>query len=147
MARVLIVTTEPHLAPAVLAGQIDRVLTGRSDWGFVEILIPMVLPRGLPISACPDRVVARLSAHRAAAAEALGRRGVLGRVEIIPCRSIPALLGAAVPPDLIVLVGRASWPVRRAARGLAAELGVVFAGTARRGAAPSWRPGRVRVAE
>ncbi len=141
------VTTEPHLAPAVLAGQIDRVLTGRPDRGFVEILIPIVLPPGLPITACPARVVARLSAHRAAAADVLERRGVPGRVEIVPCRSIPALLGAAVPSDLIVLVGRASWPVRRAARGMAPALGVVFAGTASRGAAPSWRPGRVRVQE
>ena len=48
-----------------------------------------------------------------------------GRVEIVPCRSIPALLHAAWPVDTLMIVGQAGWGVRRAARGVAPDVTIV----------------------
>jgi hypothetical protein len=99
---------------------------------FVEILLPAVLPSATPISACPPRIAARLAALRDRAAADLRTRHMRGRVEIVPCRSVPALLAAAEPVDTLVVAGRAGWTIRRAARGLAPELIMVPGGRMRR---------------
>jgi len=64
------------------------------------------------------------------------------RVEIVPCRSVAALLQAVWPVDALVLVGSASWGVRRAARGVAPDVAIVPARRAarRRQAIPSSHP-------
>jgi hypothetical protein len=121
----LVVATDSHLSPDVLSTAI-AVAVG-DELGlppFVEILLPAVLPAVLPISACPPRIAARLSTLRA--------RRLRGRVEIVPCRSVPSLLAAAEPVDTLVLAGRAGWAIRRAARATAPELVVIPGGRVRR---------------
>ena len=54
-----------------------------------------------------------------------GRCTPPGRVEIVPCRSVAALLQAVWPVDTLILVGRAGWSIRRAARGVAPEVVVI----------------------
>jgi hypothetical protein len=121
--RVLIVPTNPHVPAHLLARAIvDSIDDPRACIVFLEILIPAVLPPTLPITACPPRIFARLSVLQALASETLRSHSARGRVAISPCRSVPDLLRAAQPADMITLVGPASWRLRRAARGLAAAL-------------------------
>jgi hypothetical protein len=61
-------------------------------------------------------------------------------VAVVPCRSVPALLHAAGPTDMLVLAGRPGWGVRRAAHGTAAEVVTVSESPARRGRRPDARP-------
>ena len=65
-----------------------------------------------------------------------------GRVEIVPCRSLAALLQAVWPVDTLILVGGAGWSVRRAARGVAHNLVVIPSRSTvpRHGAAPAAQP-------
>jgi hypothetical protein len=121
--RTLIVTTNSHVRADVLARAIvDAIDDPRAGIVFVEILIPAVLPPTLPITACPPRIFARLGALQDVAGETLRSHSARGRVAISPCRSVPDLLRAAEPADMITLVGPASWLLRRAVRGLAGEL-------------------------
>ena len=116
----LLVAADPRLRPEVLDDAVCEVV--RSDdgtLGSLKVLIPLVLPSTLPITACPPRIAARLQRLHEAASDAMDRVGVTGRVEIEPCRSVAALLRAVPAPDTLMLVGRAGWPVRRAARGVA----------------------------
>jgi hypothetical protein len=121
--RVLIVPTNPHVPAHLLARAIvDAIDDSRGCIVFLEILIPAVLPPTLPITACPPRLIARLNALQEVAGKALRARSARGRVAISQCRSVPDLLRAAEPANAITLVGPASWLLRRAARGAAAEL-------------------------
>lgn len=124
---ILIVPLDSHVDPALLARTIDDA-AGDDVTSFIEILLPAVMPAALPISACPPRIIGRLNALRTAAAGTLRRRPARGRVEIALCRTIPTLLRSVEPVDTLIVVGKAGWQVRRAARGVAAELIVVPAG-------------------
>jgi len=124
--RILIVPTDSRVhARLIDDALLEAGLVGSDADGFAEVLIPAVLPSTLPISACPPRIAARLNALRNESHLALKAAGVRGRVEIVPCRSVPALLRAATAADRLVLVGRAGWSLRRAAHGVAKELLVV----------------------
>jgi hypothetical protein len=133
MHQTLVVATDSHLSPDVLSSAIAEAAGDALEPPpFVEILLPAVLPAVLPISACPPRIAARLSTLRERAAADLRALRLRGRVEIVACRSVPALLAAAEPVDNLVLAGRAGWAIRRAARGVAPDLTFVPGGRARR---------------
>ncbi len=136
----LIVCTDPRIEPELLAGALDEALARapRDAVRVVRVLLPAVLPPTLPISAWPPRLVERLERLRAAADERGRRFTPRPRVEIVPCRSIPALLGASWRVDALVLAGSAGWSVRRAARGVAPDVTIVPSRRDRSGA----RPGR-----
>jgi hypothetical protein len=136
--RILIVVADAHVSPRAVAEAIAEVQPlGSRPQPRTEVLIPAVLPATLPISACPPRIVARLTRLHDAAGRALESSGGPGRVEIVPCRSVPALLRAVTAADRLVLIGRAGWKVRRAARGVAPEVVVVPPGPAGRRPAPA----------
>jgi hypothetical protein len=139
--HVLIVCTDTRIEPQLLTGALADALARapRAGVKVVRVLLPAVLPPTLPITAWPPRLAARLEALRAAADEAGGSLTPPARVEIVPCRSVPALLDAHPAVDALVLVGSAGWSVRRAARGVAPDVTIVPARTAarRRLAAPA----------
>jgi hypothetical protein len=141
--QILIVCADPRIEPELLTGAIDDALVRapRDGIAVVRVVIPAVLPATLPISAWPPRLAARLNRLREAAERAAGSLGSPCRVEIVPCRSVPALLNAVWPVDALVLVGSAGWGVRRAARGVAPDVVIVPSRTARRRQpAPSAHP-------
>ena len=142
MSRVLIVPADSHVQPALMA---DAVAQAAERAGYVSVLVPAVLPPTLPISAYPPRIAARMAALAGATRDAMEALGVRGRVAVVPCRSVAALLHAAGHSDALILVGRVGWSVRRAAHGMTAELVIVAAPPARR-RAPS-APGRPRTVE
>jgi hypothetical protein len=122
--EVLVVPTDFHASPRALADVVsDEALSAETR--FVWVLLPVVVPATLPIGAVPPRIAARLEHHRESADTALRASDVRGRVEVVPCRSLPALLAATGGRDRLVLVGRAGWPVRRAAHGVFGEIVVV----------------------
>lgn len=124
--HILVVATDTHIPPQLLTDAVgDALARARGEIRVIRVMIPAVVPPTLPITAWPPRLAARLDALRDAAegiAESLRPRG---RVEIVPCRSVPALLQAVWPVDSLVLVGGAGWSVRRAARGVAPDVVVV----------------------
>ena len=120
---VVILAADPRLRPEVLDDAVaDVVHSDDGTLGNLKVLIPLVLPSTLPIAACPPRIAARIERLHDAACEAMERVGVTGRVEIEACRGVPALLRVIPSPDTLMLVGRAGWSVRRAARGVADEV-------------------------
>jgi hypothetical protein len=122
--EVLIVPTDSHVSPGTLADTVsDEALSAETR--FVWVLLPVVVPPTLPIGAVPPRIAARLEHLRESADTALRASDARGRVEVVPCRSLPALLAATGGRDRLVLVGRTGWPVRRAAHGLFGEIVVV----------------------
>jgi hypothetical protein len=125
--QILIVCADSRVEPGLLTGAIDdaRVRAPRGEISVVRVVIPTVLPATLPISAWPPRLAARLNGLREAAERVAGSLGSPCRVEIVPCRSVTALLNAVWPVDALVLVGSAGWGVRRAARGVAADVVIV----------------------
>jgi hypothetical protein len=125
--QILIVCADSRIEPELLTGAIDdaRTRAPRDQIAVVRVVIPAVLPATLPISAWPPRLATRLNRLREAAEQAAGSRGSPCRVEVVPCRSVPALLNAVWPVDALVLVGSAGWGVRRAARGVAPEVAIV----------------------
>jgi len=142
--HVLIVCTDTRVEPERLAGALrDAVVrVPRDEVAVVRVLLPAALPPTLPIGAWPPRLAARLEALRAAANLGGGSLTPPARVEIVPCRSVPALLNASWPVDALVLVGSAGWSVRRAARGVAADVTIVPSGprTGRPRPAPASHP-------
>jgi hypothetical protein len=138
--EVLIVPTDSHVSPKALADIVnDEGLS--TETRFVWVLLPVVVPSTLPIGAVPPRIAARLEHLRESADTALRASDARGRVEVVPCRSLPALLEATGGRDRLVLVGRAGWPVRRAAHGLFGEIVVVLPQPRRRPAvAPAALP-------
>jgi len=122
--EVLIVPTDSHASPRALADVVsDEALSAETR--FVWVLLPVVVPATLPIGAVPPRIAARLEHLRESADTALRASDTRGRVEVVPCRSLPALLAATGGRDRLVLVGRAGSPIRRAAHGLFSEIVVV----------------------
>lgn len=138
--HVLIVATDSHVRPQLLADAVDcaRERT-RGAVMVVNVQIPAVLPPTLPITAWPPRLAARLDRLRDATEALVGSLTPPGRVEIVPCRSVAALLQAVWPVDTLILVGKAGWSIRRAARGVAPEVVVIPARSTptRRGTAPA----------
>src|SRR6185312_1971804 len=105
---------EPQLLANALADAVARA--PRDEIRVVRVVLPAVLPPTLPITAWPPR----------GAADEAGRSlRPPARVEVVPCRSVPALLDASWPADALVLVGSAGWSVRRAARGVAGDVTIV----------------------
>ena len=140
----LIVCTDQRIEPELLASALDDALARapRGAVRVVRVVLPAVFPPTLPISAWPPRLAERLEGLRAAADER-GRTLVpRPRVEIAPCRSIPALLDASWPVAL-VLVGSAGWGVRRAARGVAPDVTILPSRRGRRDP----QPGRAQLHE
>ena len=142
--QILIVCADSRIEPELLTGAIDDALARapRGEIPVVRVAIPAVLPATLPISAWPPRLAARLNGLREAAEEVAGSLSSPCRVEIVPCRSVPALLNAVWPVDALVLVGSAGWGVRRAARGVAPAVEIVPSRPAarRRQPTPSGHP-------
>jgi nucleotide-binding universal stress UspA family protein len=141
--HILIVASDTHIQPELLANAVrEAVARTSAEVTVVEVMIPAVVPPTLPITAWPPRLAARLGQLRDAADEVAARLQPRGRVEIVPCRSVGALLQAVWPVDTLVLVGGAGWSVRRAARGVAPDMVVVPSrpGAPRREPAPSSRP-------
>jgi len=131
--QLLVVCTDTRIDPTVLTDALTEALA-RDPAGVtvVRVLIPAVLPPTLPIGAWPPGLAQRLERLRAAAAAVVAAGRGPGRVEIAACRSVADLLAAAWPVDALVLVGRAGWRVRRAARGLAPDIVVVPSPKSRR---------------
>jgi hypothetical protein len=142
--HILIVCTDSRIEPQLLTGAFADALQAapRNGVKVVRVLIPAVVPATLPITAWPQRLAARLGRLRDAADEIGGSLTPPARVEIVPCRSVAALLQAVWPVDALVLVGSASWGVRRAARGVAPDVAIVPARRAarRRQVVPSSHP-------
>jgi len=144
----LIVCTDTRIEPQLLANALaDAVARApRDEIRVVRVVLPAVLPPTLPITAWPPRLADRLEALRAAADEAGRSLQPPARVEIVPCRSVPALLDASWPADALVLVGSAGWSVRRAARGVASDLTIVPSRRPRRRPRPA-RPAHAALPE
>jgi hypothetical protein len=138
--HILIVATDTHIQPRLLRDAVgDAIARTPGAIRVVNVMIPAVVPPTLPITAWPPRLAARLGNLRDAAEQTVEALRPRGRVEIVPCRSVAALLHAVWPVDTLVLVGGAGWSVRRAARGVAPDLVVVpsRAPTPRREPAPT----------
>jgi hypothetical protein len=138
--HILIVATGSHIPPQLLARAVTDAMRGEPDAvTVVNVMIPAVLPPTLPVTAWPPRLAARLNRLHDAMVPILESLQPKGRVEIVPCRSVAALLHAVWPVDTLILVGHAGWSIRRAARGVAPDLVLVPARTApsRRDATPA----------
>ena len=101
----------------------------------MHVVLPLVLPPTLPISAYPARLERRLQDQRRLVMDALRRAGRRGRVEIVRGRSTEAVISAACAeeaPVELILAGSASWRLRRAVHRLA-PLTVVPGAARRRG--------------
>ena len=146
MSRTLVVVTDLHVAPDTLATEVGAVVDRSDEARLIDVVVPMVLPPALPITACPPRIATRLGELQAAALGAIQARGRRGRVTVEACRGIAALLHAVRSPAELVLIGSTPWAVRRAAHGCAPEVTVV---PTRRPAGRTRRLplGRPRVAE
>jgi hypothetical protein len=132
MRRVVIVPTDSHIQPHLMADAVVEAAVRTSGAVTVAaVMIPAVVPPTLPIGAYPPRLAARLRGLRDAAREAMASRGMRGRAEIVPCRSVSALLLAAGSIDTLILVGRAGWNLRRAAHGIAGDVVFIPAGEPR----------------
>jgi hypothetical protein len=141
--HILIVATDSHIPSQLLADAVaDAIRRGSGAVTVVNVMIPAVLPPTLPVTAWPPRLAARLARLHDAMEPILESLHPKGRVEIVPCRSVAALLQAVWPVDTLILVGRAGWSVRRAARGVAPDVITVPARTApsRREPAPASQP-------
>lgn len=141
--HVLIVATDSHIQPQLLADAVAGATRRGSDAvTVVRVMLPAVLPPTLPVTAWPPRLATRLDRLRDTIDPILEAMQPKGRVEIVPCRSVAALLQAVWPVDTLILVGRAGWSVRRAARGVAPNVVMVPARTApsRREPAPASQP-------
>lgn len=138
----LIACTDPRVDPEVLAGALDdaRARAPHAAVRVVRVLVPAVLPQALPIGACPPPLADRLERLRAAADDRGRSLTPRPRVEIVPCRSIPALLGASWPVDALVLVGGTGRRVRRAARSISADVTIVPSRRDRRRTDPGRAP-------
>lgn len=114
--RYLVCPARPGVSPDQLATAIAEVATGNC---YVHVILPAVLPATMPISAYPPRLGERLEQLRIAAVRAVREPMRRGRVEILPCRSVQSAVGQALgrgAPAEIVLVGAASWRLRRSLR-------------------------------
>jgi hypothetical protein len=141
--HILIVATDSHVQLQLLADAVaDATRRGSDAVTVVNVMLPAVLPPTLPATAWPPRLAARLGRLHDAMEPILESLRPKGRVEIVPCRSVAALLQAVWPVDTLILVGRAGWSVRRAARGVAPDVVMVPARTApaRREPAPAAQP-------
>jgi hypothetical protein len=136
------VATRSHLRVEELVGaMLEQIALGTPTPIHLEVLLPVVLPPTLPISAVPLRIATRLGVLRDSARDVLATSGVPGAVAVVRCRSLRALLCAVEPVDRLVLVGGAGWSVRRAAKIAASDVVVVSTRSGRRGrAATSPRP-------
>ncbi len=117
--RYLVCPTRTRVKPELLATAIAEVASGNC---YVHVIIPAVLPSTMPISAYPPRLSERLEQLRIEAVRAVREPMRRGRVEILPCRSVQSAISQAFvrgTPDEIVLVGPASWRLRRSLRHVA----------------------------
>jgi hypothetical protein len=117
--RYIVCPTRAGVGPDLLATAIAEVATGNC---YVHVILPAVLPATMPISAYPPRLAERLEQLRIAAVRAVREPMRRGRVEILPCRSVQSAIGQALgrgAPAEIVLVGAASWRLRRTLRHVA----------------------------
>lgn len=120
MAEALVLVVDPGAAAPLIGDALAAAagVTGHR----VEMLIPFVVPSTLPIGAELPGVAKRLNPLREAAVEAMWAQGVSGRAEIVPCRSLSALIGALEAPARIVLLGAPDRLLRRTLRHVPAEL-------------------------
>jgi hypothetical protein len=120
MAEALVLVVDPGAA-APLVGDALAAAAGATGHR-VEMLIPLVVPPTLPIGAELPDVAEGLNQLREAAVEAMWAHGVSGRAEIVPCRSLSALIVALEAPARIVLLGSPDRRLRRTLRHIPAEL-------------------------
>jgi hypothetical protein len=120
MAEALVLVVDPNAA-APLVGDALAAAAGATGHR-VEMLIPLVVPPTLPIGAELPGVAEVLNRLREAAVEAMWAQGVSGRAEIVPCRSLSALIAALEAPARIVLLGSPDRRLRRTLRNVAADL-------------------------
>jgi hypothetical protein len=117
--RYLVCPTGARVPPELLRAAIADVARGNC---YVHVVLPVVLPATMPISACPPRLAERLDLLRTTAEAAVREPMRRGRIEVVPCRSVGSAIGQALErgiPDEIVLVGSAPWRLRRALRHVA----------------------------
>jgi hypothetical protein len=117
--RYLVCPTRSRVSPGLLETAIADVARGNC---YIHVILPAVLPATMPISAYPPRLAERLEQLRITAVRAVREPMRRGRVEILPCRSVQSAIGQALGqgrPDEIVLVGAASWRLRRSLRHVA----------------------------
>ena len=104
--HILIVATDTHVQPQLLADAVAAATRRSADAvTVVNVLLPAVLPPTLPATAWPPRLAARLDRLHDAMEPILETLHPRGRVEIVPCRSVAALLQAVWPVDRLILVG------------------------------------------
>jgi hypothetical protein len=118
-ARYLVCPTRSRVSPELLETAIADVAHGNC---YIHVILPAVLPATMPISAYPPRLAEGLEQLRIAAVRAVREPMRRGRVEILPCRSVRSAIEQALgqgSPDEIVLVGAASWRLRRSLRHVA----------------------------
>lgn len=136
----LIVPTSTSVSQDALSAAV-RMSAGRG--GGIRVVLPMVLPSTLPISAFPPRLEQRLQRQRSAVEAALRGLGRHGRVEVVHGRSIEAIVSAVCRDQLpteIVLVGGASWLLRRALHRVAPVTVIPGRSGRRRRLLPAARP-------
>lgn len=122
----ILIVADSRIRPQLLTDAVGDAWVRAADAvTLVDVILPVVVPPTLPIAGWPPRLAARLGRLEDAARAAMELSGIRGRVEIVPCRSVAALLQAVWPVDTLILVGGAGWSVRRAARGVAPNLVVI----------------------
>jgi hypothetical protein len=124
MSRVGVVVTDNRVRPERLMEAIAAAASGRGHLS-LEVVIPVVLPATLPISAVPPRIAARANALLGQARASLEIAACPAQAQIAPCRSVAALLRELSPMNRLILVGSAGWAVRRAARGVSGDVSVM----------------------
>lgn len=114
----LVVVTGAHVAPETLEHAMVRA---RATYGWIDVLIPAVLPPTLPVSAMPPHLALRLNVLREHAIQTFARLQAPGRIDIVPARDASTALRAvsARRPGEVILVGPVGWRLRRAAHGIA----------------------------
>jgi hypothetical protein len=114
----LLVVTGARVAPELLERAVVRAHT---SCGWIDVLIPAVLPPSLPISVMPRGLAQRLNLLHERATETFARLHARGRIDIVPTRDVPSMLRAAsaARADEVILAGAAGWRLRRAAHGIA----------------------------
>jgi hypothetical protein len=140
MGEALVLVGDPGAAPPLVGAALAAAACATGHR--VEMLIPLVVPSTLPIGAELPGGAKALNSLREAAVEAMWAQGVSGRAEIVPCRSLSALIGALEAPARIVLLGAPDRRLRRTLRHVPAELITIPTGgpARRRARLPHPRP-------
>ena len=111
--RTLILVTDPQVDPSLVREAIAQ--SAGDPMTRVEVVIAAVVPAVRPITACEPLQAVQLSRLCEIAGREISQRRARGSAEVAACRTVARLIRSVGPADRIVLVGTASWAVRRAA--------------------------------